>query len=335
MTVIAMNKIISKTSQKIIQESLIWDNHGCLPLRTDTEFMPHLERYLNSGVSVVSLNIGFDLLPWEESIHIIAMFRDWISTRSDKYILIETTEDIQRAKKESKLGVVFDIEGGNVIDNDVNLLGLYYKLGVRWMLLAYNRNNRLGGGCLDDDSGLTKFGIQVVEKMAEIGMLVCCSHAGPITARDIIEKSPNPVIFSHANPLSLHKHPRNVSDQLISACASRGGVIGISGVGMYLGNVEISTLVDNIEYVADLTGIDHVGIGLDIMFDQDEVVEYVKSRPDLFELQGQPAESIAKTVQPECFPEIIDQLISRGYKSEDIAKILGQNWLRLASSIWQ
>src|SRR5690606_12704364 len=119
-----------------------------------------------------------------------------------------------------------DIEGMCPVLEDVSLVQTFYELGVRWMLIAYNRNNAAGGGCLDTDDGLTARGRAIIDEMERVGMVLCLSHAGPRTVADALEYSRNPVIFSHSNPYGDTPHPRNVSDDLIRACARKGGVIG-------------------------------------------------------------------------------------------------------------
>src|SRR5690606_36645690 len=122
-----------------------------------------------------------------------------------------------------------------------SLVSLYYELGVSWMLIAYNRNNAAGSGCQDEDRGLTDFGRMVIDEMTRVGMIVCCSHTGYRTAREVIDYSKNPVIFSHSNPRALRDHPRNIPDELMKACAARGGVVGINGIGLFLGENDNST----------------------------------------------------------------------------------------------
>ena len=101
-------------------------------------------------------------------------------------------------------------------------------------LVAYNSNNLAGGGCQDDDCGLTSFGRRIIDEMADCGMIVCCSHAGYRTAREVIDCSANPVIFSHSNPRALRDHARKIPDALMRSCAARGWVIGINGIDLFL-----------------------------------------------------------------------------------------------------
>src|SRR3546814_14221284 len=104
------------------------------------------------------------------------------------------------------------------------------------MLLAYNRNHRRGGGCQDEDIGLTAQGRRVLDEMKRVGMVLCCTHTGERTVREATEYMEQPVIFSHSNPRVIHDHPRNITDEQIRACAATGGVINISGIGIFLGN---------------------------------------------------------------------------------------------------
>ncbi len=150
--------------------TLAWDNHGCMPLRPgDTGFLPQLERYRTAGFDMLSLNVGIDGLPGHQTLQMLAHFRSWIAANPNDYVLASTVHDILRAKDTGKLAVAFDIEGANALNGQLTMIQLYYDLGVRWMLLAYNRNNRAAGGCHDTDSGLTEFGSEVIAEMARVG----------------------------------------------------------------------------------------------------------------------------------------------------------------------
>ena len=321
----------------MIKRSLVWDNHGCMPLRTDdVEFLPQLDRYKNSGVDVVSLNVGFDAAPWENTVLVIAHFRNWLRQHADQYLLVENVSDIEVARHTGRLGICFDIEGGCALNETLGMVELYYELGVRWMLMAYNLNNPLGGGCHDEDQGLTDFGRKVLDEMARAGMVACCSHTGFTTTMDVMEYSSNPVIFSHSNPLGVRKHKRNISDEAIRACAETGGVVGINGIGYFLGNNDATTetFVRHIDYVVQLVGPQHVGISLDYAFDQEELNQYLKENPHLFPPDLGYGEGI-NMVKPEQIPEIADALLRLGYSEGNLRQILGENHLRIAEQVWK
>lgn len=318
---------------------LIWDNHTCLPLRPDDEaFLPQLERSRNAGVNVISVNVGFGTQGIVEHVRMLAHFRRWLLARPDEYFLVETAGDVERAASNGKLGVFFDIEGANAVEDQPSLVQLYYDLGVRWMSLAYNLPNRVGGGCMQPDEGLTPFGRSVIDEMNRFGMIVCCSHTGRRTVMEAIEHSREPTIFSHSNPSALWQHKRNVDDEMILACARRGGVACVNGVGLFLGlnDTRSETVARNVDYVAKLAGIDHVGIGLDYVFDSKEVDQYVAANPAMF---GRDSEIVKKHgadfVKPEQIPEIADCLRAMGYADDDLARIFGLNLLRLARQVWK
>ncbi len=314
----------------------MWDDHACMPLRADdADFLPQLSRCKTSGIDVVCLNVGFDAEPWENTPRMLAHFRHWLRQHSDKYILVERISDIERARSEDKLAVMFDIEGGCSLGDQISMVEFYYDLGVRWMLFAYNLNNALGGGCQDDELGLTPFGQRVLREMERVGMVACCSHTGYRTTMDIMEQASNPVIFSHSNPSGVWEHPRNIPDDAIKACAATGGVIALNGVGPFLTGQErlVNAMVRHIDYVVQLVGPDHVGLGLDYIFDQQELEHYLSLHPNLFP-PDRYREGI-EMVQPEQIPEIAEMLLDLGYAEVDLKKILGGNHLRVAENVWK
>lgn len=330
---------VSDTAKSLVASSLVWDNHGCMPLRPlDEEFLPQLELYRSAGVDVVFLNIGFGEQSIEEHLRMIAHFRHWIAARPERYVLIRTVDDIRRARETCRLAIAFDIEGANGIGDQLSLISLYYDLGVRWMLMAYNRNNRAGGGCQDDDQGLTDFGRAMLDEMARVGMVACCSHTGDRTAREVLDYSRNPVIFSHSNPRAVFEHPRNIPDELILACARTGGVVCLNGIGIFLGKNDISTetYFRHIDHVVQLVGPDHAGIGLDYLFDLGEVNEYIEKMKGSFPPElGYGFEGGFKCVSPAQIEPLVELQLRAGYAEADIRKILGANLLRVADAVWK
>ena len=322
---------------RILKNTLVWDNHSCMPLRPDdTSFLDQLERHRSVGTDIVILNVSFDALPWSFGFKMLASLRSWIKARPDDYLLVSSVDDIELARQSDRLGVAFDLEGGVAVDDLPDLVEVYYALGVRWMLIAYNKNNRLGGGGQDEDTGLTEFGRRVIRRMEDVGMVLCCSHTGYRTAHEAIDYSANPVIFSHSNPLTLRDHPRNITDDLMRACAQTGGVININGIGEFLGRNDnrTETIVRHIQYTADLVGPDHIGIGLDYVFDSAELDAYIMNNPDLFPADADYSGG-AKMVEPERLPEIVENLLARGWSEGDLKKLLGENNLRVARQVWK
>jgi membrane dipeptidase len=252
----------------------------------------------------------------------------------DTYRLLSTVDDVRRCKAEGKLGILFDIEGMCPVQEDLSLVQTFYELGVRWMLIAYNRNNEAGGGCLDADSGLTAVGRAIIDEMERVGMVLCLSHVGARTAAEALEYARNPVIFSHSNPYGHTPHARNISDDLMYACARKGGVIGLSGIGPFLGASEnlVERLLHQLRYVIDLVGPEHVGIGLDYVFDRSELDEHVRRNPMLYPTGVTGGLGM---VEPEAMSAIGEGLARDNLGDEQIRSILGENWLRIATRVWR
>jgi membrane dipeptidase len=319
-------------------DALVWDQHGCLPLQPDETAVDELELYRQAGVDVVSINVGFDLTTPLETLKVAAAFRRGILERSDRYVLINAYADIEVAKATRRLAVSFDLEGTEPLDGHVPLLSAYHALGVRTIVMAYNQRNRAGGGCHDDpEVGLTDYGRALVIEMNELGILVDATHCSRRTVLDLFEQSQAPVIFSHSVPQGVRDHERNVSDDLMRSCAATGGVVGINGVGIFLGENDASTaaLTAAVVYAVELVGPEHVGLGLDYVFDQAELNTYVSEHRDTFPPDSGYGDFFPhRFVSPLQLPELTRELLSRGYPEADIREILGGNFARVARLVW-
>ena len=334
-----MDVAIPISASQLLADSLVWDNHACMPLRpSDEDYLPQIERYRDAGVDVVSLNVGYGDLDAASHLRMLASFRRWFAARADRYVLAASVADIERARRDNKLAILFDVEGmGPLNDGDHGLVQLFYDLGVRWMLIAYNKNTAAGGGCADEDPGLSDYGRQILGEMKRVGMVVCCSHTGHRTALEVMAAADNPVIFSHSNAVAVHPHYRNIPDQLIKACAGTGGVIGINGIGIFLGDNDNSpdAIVRHIDHVVQLVGPDHVGVSLDYVFDQEELLQALKDKPGIFPGMSSSANQDLRMAAPECFLPVTEGLLRRGYREADVRKVLGGNWMRVAKQVWR
>ena len=320
-----------------MEGGVVWDNHACLPLRSaDDAWLPAIDRHRQSGVDVVSLNVGYGEQGPDQHLAALERYRHWYGARPDRYVLAGSAADIRKAKAEGKLAVLFDIEGMNALNGQPERVAEYYGLGVRWMLIAYNHANPAGGGCLDEDSGLSELGRAAIAEMERAGMLLCCSHTGWRTAMQAIEVSRAPVILSHSNAHALWPHPRNAPDELMIACARTGGVVGINGIGPFLGEEPASAMgmIRHIEHALSVAGEDHVAIGLDYSFDQASTRAYLARMSEdarsKLRLDGE-----LTMAPPETFPELAQLMLDRGHSPEVVRKVLGENLLRLAEQVWR
>jgi len=322
--------------ENLYRDALVWDAHaGVFPSpQVDLNL---LDEWQQQGASYVSINVGFDVMDWQETLATLAAYRRWVLDHGDRFVLAGNTADIDRAGIENKLALSFDIEGMNALNGDINMISLYHALGVRQMLLAYNLNNAAAGGCHDSDSGLTDFGRAVVQEMNRVGMIVDCSHAAYTTTLEIIDESTSPVVFSHSNPCAIWDHQRNIRDEQIQACAATGGVIGLNGMGIFLGDNDISidTMVKHVLYVSELVGTQHIGFGFDYSPDIDvDIGVILRSRPDYWPAGQQYDTKEIKHAGPAQLPALVDRLADSGFDDSAIRGFLGENFRRVADSAW-
>jgi membrane dipeptidase len=326
------------TAAALHADALVWDQHGCLPLRPDEDAVDELELYRRAGVDLVSINVGMDVTPTADAFKVLAAFRRGVLARPDRYLIASGVADVRAAKRSGRLAVTFDLEGTEPLDGELALLEAFYELGVRTVLIAYNLRNRAGGGCHDDPAvGLTPYGRDLVRELNALGILVDATHCSPRTTFDLFELSAAPVVFSHSVPAGVKEHARNVSDAQMRACAATGGVVGINGLGIFLGENDASTeaLVRAVDYAVSVVGAEHVGLGLDYVFDQEELRTDLEQHPDVFPADGGYTEGLPHFVSPLQLRELTAGLLRLGYSEPDVRAILGGSFLRVASLVWR
>ena len=182
-----------------------------------------LERMRASGYSAVSITAAYDPDDSTSALRRIDIWRRRVDAHPNEYILLDSAEDAEEAKARGRLALGFHFQGTTPFDRDIGLVEVFHGLGVRHALLAYNLRNQAGTGCHEGaDTGLSRFGRDLVREMQRVGMLVDCSHTGRRTALDTFEMASAPVIYSHSNSAALHPHRQNIDDELANACAATG-----------------------------------------------------------------------------------------------------------------
>lgn len=323
-------------AERLYHDSLVWDAHAGFELTSERD-LETLAVWKDAGIGYLSVNVGYDVRDWHAAVKALALARRWIDDHDD-YERVGAAGEIARVNAAGRMAVSFDIEGMNALDGSVDMIRLYHDLGVRQMLFAYNLNNLAGGGCHDTDIGLTDFGRAVIAEMNRVGMLVDCSHTGYRTTMEAMRVSEAPVIFSHSNPRALRDHERNITDEQALACAATGGVVGVNGIGPFLGENDIrtSTIVDHIMHYIALIGPEHTGIGLDYFHDTGGETDFngtLADNADFWPPAQYPGGGV-NCAAPSQFLGIAGELLDRGVSEVDVAGILGGNFKRVAEQVW-
>jgi len=233
--------------------------------------------------------------------------------------------------------VAFDLEDCAPLQGYLERVQEFYDLGVRTLVPTYNIANCAGGGCLDEcDQGLTSYGRDLVAELNRVGMVVDGSHCGARTGLDLSTTSTRPMIYSHSCMRTVWDHPRNITDEQARACAATGGVIGITGVGVFLGpnDASLDALVHHIDYAVELIGPEHVGLATDYPFDvkdfNRELLDNAELFPDSYTRYGP-----IQFIPPEGLHRVEGALRARGYPTEAVVGILGENFRRVARHCWR
>ena len=252
-----------------------------------------------------------------------------------------SSEDVQLAQNTQRTAIFFGFQNPSPIEDDIRLLEIWHRLGIRFMQLTYNNQSLLASGCYEnDDTGLTRMGREVIEEMDRLGMVIDMSHSGERSTLEAIEASSGGIAITHANPYSWHPALRNKSDTVIKSLAERGGMIGFSLYPHHLKNGSACSLEDFCSMICstvDLIGIESVGIGSDLCQDQpNSVVEWMRAgrwtkKVDFGEGS---ASNSGFPEMPEFyknnldFPNLASGLVSLGMREDEVEKILGGNWLK-------
>ncbi|MFB0563556.1 MAG: dipeptidase [Candidatus Lokiarchaeia archaeon] len=308
----------------------------------DDYFEKYVDAWRESGVTCVSWTLGpiyEKPYSFDGVFHNYSFLAHILDNRRDFLVKVLKAEDVEKAFKEGKKGVILNFQSLEHIGNNPDLLDLYYMMGFRIMQLTYNYRNLIGNGCTErGDGGLSNFGLTVIDRINQLGALVDVSHCGPQTSMDAAENSKDPVLATHTFSKKLYEHDRGKTDELLNAIAEKGGYIGVLAVPGFLTSKPKTTIddwLDHVDYIVNLVGVDHVGIGTDfygfslpepLAVKISEFLEVLGFRPEHRASFAQKVEGFENYVK---FPNLIEGLVTRGYSEQEIKKIAGENFLRV------
>ena len=313
------------------------------------------EQYLGlwaaSGVNVAGGTYAgpgpFDTA-FEKSVTGIAQARAIIDAMDDRMLMVRKAEDIERAHREGKYGVVIDFQETTPFSDKLERIDLFHNMGLRMCQLTYNLGTLVGDGCTElHKSGLTYFGQAVVQRLNELNIIVDVSHCSEQVGWDAMEISTAPVIVSHSCSAAVAYHDRGKSDELARAIANQGGFFGVVIIPGFIQTSTEATLddfVDHVIHLVDVMGIDHVGVGTDKAGPgpgTDSLIEWPNGmpteRPGVFNYSGFRQVEHRLTDDYHIvgyddfsdWPNLTVKLAERGFDEEELRKLLGQNYLRV------
>ncbi len=294
----------------------------------------------NGGVSCVNATLVY----WESARETLSEIGKWnrlFQENDDLIMQVRTAEDVRLARSINKTGICFAFQHCSPIEEDIDLVEIMHTLGVRFMQLSYNNQSLCATGCYEtEDTGITRFGKQVIREMNRVGMVIDMSHSGEKSTLDAIDISERPISITHANPKSWHPALRNKSDDLLKALSESGGMLGFSMYPFHLKNGSNCSILEFCEMIAsaaDRLGIGFLGIGSDLVQGHgNEVVEWMRNGRWSREMDfGEGSASNAGWPVPvtwfsgnDDFSNIETGLSQVGFNKDEIKQIMGLNWLK-------
>ncbi|WP_454695078.1 membrane dipeptidase [Achromobacter aegrifaciens] len=292
------------------------------------------------GVDAVHVTIAYHE-NLREMIHNIERWNRWFERFPELIVQARSGDDVRHARESGRTAIIFGLQNPSPIEDDIGLVEVVHTLGVRFMQLTYNNQSLLASGCYEAvDSGVTRMGREVIKEMNRVGLVIDMSHSGERSTLEAIELSARPITISHANPHAWAQALRNKSDTVLKALAGAGGMFGFSLYPHHLKNKSDCSLDDFCAMVArtaDLVGVEHLGLGSDLCQDQpDSVVQWMRTgryTKNIDYGEGSAAQP-GFPPQPDWFQDSRDfqnieqGLRATGFSSDDVALLMGGNWMR-------
>ncbi len=283
---------------------------------------------------------------WEgfrETMENIAAWKTWLKENDDLILQVYSADDIETAHAQGRVGVILGWQNTSAIEDRIDLLPLFHELGVRIAQFTYNNQNYAGSGCWETrDGGVTDFGRDLIAKLNELRILIDLSHVGPVTSRETIKISEQPVAYTHCSPAALLDYPRNKSDEELKFIVGKGGFVGFAPYPRFMPKGDETTLedcVEAMEYVIGVIGEDNMGIGTDFTQGHDaDWFDWLRRDKGVNAMRVPGQGTVSKPAigfeNLTKYPAMIEAMEKRNWPSERIEKVMGRNWFRFLREVW-
>ncbi len=302
-----------------------------------------LQRFRDSGINVFHIAVGMGgPEAYLSTLRFIASWNGFLANHDQHLLRVDSPADLERVKASGKIGVLLGVQNSEHFRNPADV-DYFHSLGQRVSQLTYNSRNLIGNGSTERrDDGLSDFGLMIIERMNKVGMAIDVSHCGDRTTLDAFEVSRKPVLITHSNCRALVPgHPRCKTDEAIKKMAATGGVMGITGVRMFVKADEPTTIehvLDHFDHVKRLVGVEHLGVGSDIDLDGYDDLPPEENRRLRASYKGsygfRDKIDIEGLDHPKRIFDLTEGLIRRRYSDREIELVLGGNFKRALSQIW-
>jgi len=356
----------SEKARQFVKDTIVIDMfaspHGT-GWTEDSHFHQYLNRARGAGITGGEMTLAAGSYTFDQFLNEHYQFRRVMAQTPDKYVFVRSVRDIEYAHINGKTAVIWNSQTATIINGDLKRIALLKEMGIASMILSYNDLFRTGSGSLAEyngnTTGVTPWGLAIVDEMVKYGILVDLSHMGPIMTHGIMDhmdkKHPGvPYVFTHSLPAGLYKKSpqatkkgcyRNISDREAVRAAKSGGYVSPTFTewmmdGVWPDDISPKQCADMVDYYVQLVGVDHVGIATDDMFTTKPTMNFVRANPNLYNDGGYMVKAFNAGADgcgelSKILAAVTDELWKRGYSDEDLQKIYGGNKMRVFRQVWE
>jgi len=356
----------SKKAKQFVKETIVlgfFASPGKEVFSENHQLHDYLDRSRAAGITGHSMSLASVSNTWEFFMDEHQRWASAMAEDPDKYLFVHSVRDIEEAhKRGNTTAVIWNSQTSTILNGDLRKIATLKAMGLSSMILSYNDLFRAGSGCLSEfngnTTGVTTWGLAIIDEMVKYGIVVDLSHMGPLTTNGIMDHMDKnhpgvPYVFTHSLPKGLYKNGpnatkrgcyRNISDEEALRVVKSGGFVSPTFTewmmdGIWPDDITPQQCADMIDYYVNLVGIDHVGIASDDLFTTEPVVAFAMKNSDMYPDDGYMFNAFDKGATgcgefAKILAAVTDELWKRGYSNEDIAKVYGGNKMRVFNKVW-